>query len=194
MIFSRPASILAATILASLGIQASAWADDFTDQLDRARSAYGNHDLRGAQKSLDNAENLLRQQRLTQWKAVLPDALDGWKAEDIEGTAAAMAMLGGGVSISRRYRKDSSSVTIELIADSPIVTSVAGMFKMFAAMGAETFMVGNQNAVYRKDDHSVTAIVADKALVTVKGQNASEDDLKAYFKSIRLAEIEKLVK
>jgi hypothetical protein len=186
--------VTAAAAILAAAIAAPACADNFTDQMDKARAAYDKHDLGGAQKALGTAETLLREQRLVQWKAVLPDAADGWKAENVEGTAAAMAILGGGVSVSRRYRKDGTSVTIELIADSPIVTSVAGMFKMFAAMGAETFVVGNQTAVYRKDDHSVTAIVADKALVTVKGQNAAEDDLKAYFKSIKLAEIEKLVK
>jgi hypothetical protein len=181
-------------MLAVLLSTVPAWADDFTNQLDQANTAYGKHDLRGAQKALDTAASLLRQQRLVQWKTVLPDALDGWKAEDVQGTAAAMAMLGGGVSVSRRYRHDRVDVTIEIVADSPIVTSVAGVIKMLTMVGGETLVVDGHTAVYRKDDHSLMAIVADKALITVKGQNATEDDLKAYFKATKLAEVETLLK
>lgn len=183
-----------AAIAAAFVAGAAARADDFSDHLDKARSAYAAHDLRGAQRELGDAEGLIRQFRLKQWKVVLPDALDGWRAENVEGTAAAMAMLGGGVSVSRRYRKDGASVNIEIIADSPIVASVSGVIKMLTAVGAETMTVAGHTVVYRKEDHSMMAIVADKALITVKGSSASEDDLKSYFKAINIAEIEKLLK
>jgi hypothetical protein len=183
-----------AGVLLILSFAPRAWADDFSTQLQNAETAYGKHDLRGAQKALDTAEGLLRQQRLVQWKTVLPEALDGWKAEDVQGAAAAMAMLGGGVSVSRRYRHDRADVTIEIVADSPIVTSVAGVIKMLTVIGGETRVVDGHTAVYRKDDHSLMAIIADKALITVKGQNATEDDLKAYFKAIKLAAVEALLK
>lgn len=193
-LFRRPAAILAAMLLAPIAIHGAARADDFTDQLDQAGKAYGNHDLRGAQKALGNAETLLRQQRLVQWKTVLPDALDGWKAEDIQGTAAAMAMLGGGVSVSRRYDRSPGSITIEIVADSPIVSSVMPMLKMLTAIGSETVVAGGTTAVYRKDDHSLMAVVDDKALVTVKGQNAPDDALKSYFKAIHFDTIATLLK
>ncbi|MGH6980249.1 MAG: hypothetical protein ACREFC_03495, partial [Stellaceae bacterium] len=133
--------------IAAFVVTSPARADDFSDHLDKARGAYATHDLRGAQRELGDAEGLIRQLRLKEWKVVLPDALDGWKAEDVQGTAAAMAMLGGGVSVSRHYRKDGASVNIEIIADSPIVASVSGVIKMLTAVGADTLTVSGHTVV-----------------------------------------------
>jgi hypothetical protein len=183
-----------AAVLMILSFAPRTWADDFTDQIDKARTAYGKHDLREAQRLLDTAENLLRQQRLVQWKTVLPDALDGWKADNIEGNAAAMAMLGGGVSVSRRYHRGGTLVTIEVVAESPIVASVAGIVGMLTAAGAETQTIDGQTVIYRKDNHSLMNIVDGLAMFTVKGQSATEDDLHAYYKAVHRDKIETLLK
>ena len=184
------------TFLAVAALAAPALADDFTDQLDEAKTAYAKHDLGTAQAALNSASQLLRQQRVELWKAVLPDPQPGWKAEDAEGAAAAMALLGGGVSVSRNYRKDSETVNIEIVTDSPIIASMSGLLNGLITLdGAKLIVMDGHKVTYNKNENSYMTMIGDKALVTVKGQGkVPEDELKTYVKAIKFAEIEKLLK
>ena len=185
-----------AAFVAVAALTLPALADDFTDQLDEAKAAYAKHDLGTAQAALNSASTLLRQQRLELWKAVLPEALPGWTAEDAEGAAAAMALLGGGVSVSRNYRKDGESVNIEIVTDSPIIASMSGLLNGLITLdGAKLVVMDGRKVSYNKNENSYMTMIRDKALVTVKGQGkVPEDELKAYVKAIKFAEIEKLLK
>jgi ABC-type amino acid transport system permease subunit len=98
--------------------------------------------------------------------------------------------------VSRRYHRGNASVTIEIISDSPIIATVAAFMNGILTMaGTELVMIDGHKTNYRKNENSYTTLVADKAMITVKGSGGvADEDLRAYVKAIHFAQIEKLVK
>src|ERR1700676_2708289 len=82
---SRPMNIRVLTI--SLLIAAVSpppvWADDVTNQINEALTAYGRKDLPTAIAGLEAALNLMRQSRADTYGALLPAAIPGWTADDV---------------------------------------------------------------------------------------------------------------
>jgi hypothetical protein len=183
--------------LAALATAAPARADDFTDQLDEARTAYSKHDLATAQTALNAAVTLMHQQRVEQWKAVLSEPLPGWKGEEAKSASAGVALFGGGISVSRIYRDDGgASITVTIVSDSPLIAAMGGVLNgLITTEDSKLLVIGGRKATYNKPDDSIMTMVADKAMVTVKGAGgARDDDLKAYFKAIRFEDIDKMAR
>src|ERR1700733_13421889 len=92
-------------VLSLLLAASPAWADDVTDQINEALGAYGRKDLPTAIAGLEAALNLMRQSRADTYGALLPAAIPGWTADDVETVSAGVAMVGGGTGASRKYHK-----------------------------------------------------------------------------------------
>ncbi|MFQ5445017.1 MAG: hypothetical protein ACE5EK_10425 [Nitrospinales bacterium] len=105
-----------------------AYADDVTDSIMEALQQYKKGDLASAAGNLDYAAQLIRQKKGDQLQTLLPPPLPGWKAEDANSQAIGMAMLGGAVTASRKYRKGGSKVTVSIVTDSPMLQSIMMMF------------------------------------------------------------------
>jgi hypothetical protein len=172
---------------------AGARADDVTDQIDEALKAYRSHDSKTAIAALDAAANLLREARADGLKKLLPEAPPGWTADPAEGTAVGAALLGGGTSASRAYHNGSQRVDVQIIADSPMLQSLAGLLgSPFAAIaGMKTAVVGGRRMSYSADDNSYTTLVADRTIVKVSGGKDTPDPtLKSFIGAIDFAAIE----
>ena len=117
--------ILAVTKFSTLG---TSWADEIIESINEALEYYKEGDYTEAVSGLDYAAQLIRQKRASRLEAFLPEPLSGWKAKDVESQAVGQAMFGGMVSAKRQYHKDSSSVTVEITADSPMLQSMVMMF------------------------------------------------------------------
>lgn len=82
----------------------------------------------------------------------LPEAGDGWTAENLEVVSAGAAMFGGGTTVEQDYVNAESTVTIRILTDSPLMQSVAMMLNnpmimMGANQQTETVMINNQRAM-----------------------------------------------
>ena len=77
-------------------------ADDVTDQIHEALTAYGRKDLPTAMAGLEAAINLMRQSRADAYGALLPAAPAGWTADDVETISVGIAMAGGGTGAYAR--------------------------------------------------------------------------------------------
>ena len=194
----KPCSLLRALPLVALVAAAPALrADDITDAIESARTAYDAGNLSEAIQSLDYAGQLIRQAKGEQVAKLLPDAPAGWTAEDSESDASAAAIMGGMVSAKRTYQRDSGGyVTIQIQSDSPLLQSMAMMFSnpmMITAGGAKLENVKGQKlaVTYRADDKAgdVKAIVDNRYLLTIEGSDLTRDELTAFAKAIDYAKI-----
>jgi len=172
----------ALAIIACLGWTAAS-ADDVTAAMAEAAAAYEEGDLAYAKESLEFAAQLIGQMKTGTLAGLLPEPLDGWKAEDAETETMGVAMFGGGSSASRTYTKGDDDVTVQYIANSPMVTQMAVIFSNPAMAGSGKLLrLGRQKAMI-DDDGSVQFVVNNAVMVQVEG-NASEEDKIAFARAI----------
>jgi hypothetical protein len=187
-----------AAVALMLCLTTPARANDVTDQINQALGAYQKQNLSAAITALDTAASLIRQKKTEAWKVGFPAPLPGWSADKAQGTALAPALLGGATTVSRVYHKDEKSVTVSIIADSPIVSTIAAFLSntVVGLIGnSEVAVVGGRRALYSKDDNSFQTLVGDKVLVKVEGSHGIDDPvLREWFQSIDYAKLEQLAK
>jgi len=167
------------------------YADDVKDSIKEALEYYDEGDYSGAVESLNYATQLIQQKKSENLTSFLPKPLDGWTAEKTTSQAVGAAMFGGGVTAERRYTKDDSNITVQIVTDSPMLQTMMMMFSnpMFASSdGGKMERIKRQKAIVKYDPPNqqgeIQIIVAKRLLVTINGNNVSKDDLKAYAKGI----------
>lgn len=167
---------LSAALLCALPVLGlPAFADDFTDRLSAAQSAYEAGDLRTAGTELATASALLADQKSALLNALLPAAPDGWTQELNSEYAKSLAMAGGGTGAEARYDgPDGQSVTVGMVMDSPLMAMMMGMFgnpQMLAMMG-KTVEVGGVTLL--DQDNSLVTVVDQRIMVTFNGASTEQ--------------------
>lgn len=169
----------------------SGQADDVTDSIQEASDAYAKGDTAKALESLNYAVQLMQQAKAQGLEALLPQPLSGWTAEKAESTAVGAAMFGGGITVEKRYSKDKSSVSVQIVTDSPMLQGLMTLFSnpMFAtSSGGKLEKIAGQKVISTYDTASKAGdyqfAVANKYMVTVKGEQVSAEDMKAYAEGI----------
>ena len=182
----------------SIFTSGAVWADEITDSIDEAIEYYKEGDFVEAANSLDYASQLIRQKRSGNLEAFLPEPLAGWSAEDVKSKAVGAGYLGGMISANKKYRKDQSSVTIEIITDSPALQSMVMMFSNPAyasADGGKLTKIKRQKAIIKytpsRKDGEINIVVAKQYLVTIKGRKVEESDLVDYASAIDYQKLKK---
>ncbi len=165
--------------------------DDVLTTIDQAVKQYKSGDFAGAASNLDYAAQLVRQKKSEKMKEILPAPLDGWQAKEASAQAVGTAVLGGGVTVSREYRRDNATVTVEIVSDSPVLQSVMMMLSnpMFAgASGGTLRTIKGQRGIIKYDAAAkrgeVSIVVGGRFMVTVKGSQVQEQDLIAYAEAV----------
>lgn len=117
-----------------------ALADDITDQINDALDFYKKGKISEAINELEFAVAQLRQKKAGSLTDIFPDAPSGWKADKAKSQAAGRAMMGGGITASRVYRKSGGGqATIEIVSDSPMLQTLAMVMQnpMFLQGGSQ---------------------------------------------------------
>jgi len=171
-------------------------ADEVTDTIEGALSAYKNGEYSMAAEDLGYALELIKQKKGENLKDYLPEPLTGWKAEAAEAQTAGAGMMGGGTIVNRIYEKGEGRVKIEIVTDSPLMQSFAMVLAnpAFATSdGGKLMRIGRQKAIvsYDAQGHSgdIKMVVGNRFLVTVEGTAVSESDLVDYAKAIDLEKL-----
>jgi hypothetical protein len=175
------------------------YTDDVTDSINEGLQQYKEKKYSEAVQSLNYASQLIQQKKGASLETLLPEPLSGWTAKKASSQAAGAAMFGGGLTAERKYKKGSSSVEIQIIADSPMLQSVMMMFTnpMFATSdGGKLEKVGDQKAIVKYDADSkrgdIKIVVANRFLITIEGKGATKEDLEAYAKAIDYKKLESI--
>ena len=181
--------------LTMAGVLTMAQADDVTETVSEAMSAYKKGNYTQAIDDLSYALELIKQKKGEGIKAYLPEALPGWKAGEATTQTAGTAMMGGGTIVSRRYTKGNSNVEVQIITDSPMMQTVAMMMgnPMFASGSGKLTRINRQKAIVEYDKQSksgqIQMIAGDRYLVIVSGDNVAEADLLGYAKAIDIKKL-----
>lgn len=166
-------------------------ADEITDAVDEAMSAYKEGELSEAVSQLDYAAGLIRQQKAEAIKAVFPKPLSGWDATDIESEATGGMMMGGGISAEREYTKGDAYITIELVTDSPMLQSMMGMLNnpsLVTMNGGKLTKIQGHKAILndQNGDPEIILIIDSNAMFTLRADGATTKELKAYGEALNL--------
>ena len=111
---------------------------------------------------------------------------------EVVSQAAGTAMFGGGLSAEGRYHKgDQGSVTVKIVTDSPLLQSMMMLISnpMFASSsGGRLEKINGQTAIVKYETQEkrgdINVVIAGKVLVTVEGNDVSQDDIMAYAKAV----------
>jgi len=179
------------SVLIWIALTAGVYADETADAINEALQQYQKGEYTGAMGSLNYASQLIGQKKGEQLRSFLPKPLEGWTADDAASQVANTAMMGGGVSAERSYHKDSSSVTIRITSDSPMLQGMMMMLSnpMFAgADGGKMEKISGEKAIIKYNaankDGNINIVVANRMLVTIEGNSVTEQDLKDYALSV----------
>ena len=173
-------------------------ADNVVSTIREATRQYEVGDYTGAASNLDYAAQLVRQQKSERMKALLPEPLSGWEGKEANAQALGAAILGGGVTVSRDYKRGASNLSVEIVSDSPVLQSVLMMVNnpMFAgAGGGKLETLKGQRAILKfdsgKKSGDLYVVVDGRFVITIKGRQVTREDLIAYGEAINYALLEK---
>jgi len=183
----RKLSVFAVTLLAIAIFAGAAAADDVTNAISAANSAYGGGDLKEASTQLQTALASVNQQLIAKLIAALPDPPAGWTAEDPEGLDA--SAIGAGffatLVVDRTYTTpDGSDIDMTVSANSPMLMSLR-MFitnPMMASMAGQTGMkkvtACGYDAIEQFGDgtYETHVLAGNATLISFEGSQASDED------------------
>jgi len=181
-------TMLAALLIPGLLANSTAIrADDVEDSIREGLELYKAGEFKDAVESLGYAIQLIQQKKGQTLESLLPAPLEGWEATDASSQAAGAAMMGGGITAEREYRKGEAVVTIRIVTDSPLLQGMMVMFSnpMFAASsGGKLERIKRQKAIVNYDASNrsgeIKIVVDRRFLVTIEGDKVTPEDLRAY--------------
>lgn len=170
--YSHSAALVAAFL--SVTSPSLAFADAVSDALAAASAAYESGDMVETANQLTIARGELSKLQSAKMAALLPAAPDGWTREDGADMAEGMAMMGGGAGAEAIYAKDGTRVTLSVMADNPMVSSMLGIFgnsDMMAMMGKTVTINGTD---FLDQDGSMMSVIDNRVMVQAQGGTVEE--------------------
>lgn len=180
---------LASRVVVAVGLILPAFAaptfaaDDVPARIDAARAAFQKGDLPRAARELDAALRQLHERLGRSLAETLPPPLNGWQADasEIQG----LGQVGGGLSVTRAYSHNESSLNASLILDSPAVEAAAALLANPAATAAQPNMkrvkIGAEDALMRYDNSTksgeITLVLGSRVLLEIEGENLANGDV-----------------
>src|SRR5215204_3848421 len=120
----RSIILLASAVLLVAG-ESMASADEITDAIDQGRKAYQGNDLANAKQSLDLASQLIGQKNAEAFGKLLPAALSGWTAEEVQTTAVGAVGFGAWTASRAYQRANGDRIEVQITGDSAIIMQYA---------------------------------------------------------------------
>lgn len=186
-------SLVLAAALSAAFIASPAFADDVSDAIAEAKAAYDAGDLSGTKQSLDLAGQLVAQRQAEGLARLLPEPPAGWTAEAADTSGGMGSFLGGGLVVKRVYAKADKDVTIQLMANSPILGSLAPLFSNVQMLGGMGKAFRQKGRVGVLTGEGEIQMVLGKSYLTVSG-SGSEADKRAMLELIDVAAVEGFAK
>jgi len=166
--------IFATTVLVAASLALPAAADDVTDTLQSAIEAYQGGDIKYALEEIVYAQQLLNQMKASALEGFLPDAPEGWTREIDHEQMAGMGMMGGGTGAAAAYSNGSDQFKLTIMADNPMVASMAGIFSNGALLAAQGKLVrvGREKFI-QQDNGQLMGVIDNRILVQAEGADSA---------------------
>ena len=163
-------------------------ADEVTENLDRAREAYGKGNLASTAEELGFALAAVGKLRQQQYAALFPKPPSGWTLAEMQDDggqgALAAQLMGGGVIVERDYTQENGEgrITAKLVVDSPLVQAMGSMVSNPAMMPPHTRRVrlGSDNAMVKQEPGSQEVeltLVKGNAMLQLEGEGIDKPEL-----------------
>ncbi len=183
---------LFAVVLPLTSVYSAEIEDDVLTTIDEAVKQYKEGEFAAAISNLDYATQLIRQKKSERMKALLPEPLAGWQAKSATAQALGTAVFGGGVTVNRDYFNSvGSSLSIEIVSDSPVLQSIMMMLNnpMFAGASSGIIKtIKRQRAMIKYDNKDrngeINIVVASRFMVTLKGHKIDRATLIQYAEAV----------
>jgi len=186
-------SSIRALVLALALLPAPAFAaDDVLDAMDQARKAYQSGDLAGAKQSLDLASQLIGQKNAEIFGKLLPAALAGWQADEVQTTLVGAVGFGASTASRNYTNPKGDNVTVQITGDSAVVMQYATVLNNPAIAGAmgKIVRVGSQRAIQAQNG-DVHMVINNKYMIMITGSGNAADKL-AYAQAVDVAKLSKM--
>jgi hypothetical protein len=178
----------------------SARAQDFDKNLATARTSYSSGDLENARFAM---ESMLRDLDMAIGKEILkmlPTQLGAMKVNEKEDNLTGGSGFAG-LFVQRTYGTDPKRGNIEIINNSPLITSIGALINMplggmmhnenqksIKVQGYKSLLTKNVNSETGKTNYELQ-IPINNTLVTLKADDATESEITGYANSIPLPKI-----
>lgn len=197
--FNKAAIKVGGVCFMLMAFSASGDSEGIEEYINEGLKYYKSGEYIEAVESLNYASQLIQQKRGDGLELFLPAPLTGWTARETSSQAMGAAMFGGGITAERQYNKDSGSITVQIMTDSPILQGMMMMFSnpMYATSeGGKLERIGRQKAIVKfnsnRKEGDIKIVVANRFLVLIEGQGISMEDLQGYAKAIDYKKLETL--
>lgn len=170
---NRP--FLTFALCAALLVPTHSLADEVSDRLTAAMTAYEAGDLKTTSSELTAATTALSARKAALLEALLPPAPDGWTRDLSTDYAANLAMAGGGTGAEARYTDpEGTGLTITITSESPLMAMMMGMFatEQTMAMMGKVIDVGGAKMI--DQDNSLLTVVDQRLMVTINGAETAK--------------------
>jgi len=188
------------SLAAGLCLAGSIQADEVIDQMESARKAYASGELRTAIETLNFAVAKIQEQMTANLVKLLPEPLPGWTADAAESQSGGMAAMITGTTLSRRYqREDGAEITLNLMADSPLMPMLTMAMSMPLVMQNNQDMKTYSFKGYRgtlehaadSQNYEITFMVGSRLIVQGQGSQLTDSQpIEAYFEKLDLEAIQ----
>jgi hypothetical protein len=176
------------------------WADEITDQIDAARKSYEEGELRSAVQGLQFAIAGIQEKVNLSLLELLPEPLEGWKADDPQATSSGMAAMITGTNLTRSYyaEQGGGSLEISITADSPFLNMMTMMLSnpMMLQTDPNTRIYTHlgRRGMIKQDTAGrweISLMGNNNVLVQVSGTGIDKDTAEAYLKAVDIEAVEK---
>lgn len=187
---------LAAVAIAYLFANApAARADEISETIEAAQEFYKAGELADAVRELQYAVGQISNQLGQAYLKTLPEAPDGWTADEAEAVAGGGLGFGGGQMLGRKYQESGGKGRMEaqLIVDSPMMQAMSMMVAnpaMASQMGYERVRLPGrrEDAMLKweanKASGEIVMVIAGRIMIRIEGKKlAAPDILKTMIKS-----------
>jgi hypothetical protein len=173
-----------------------AMADEIQDQINLGLEAYRSKDYRLAIDELNYAVAQLQEKLNAENANLLPEPLEGWTASEVENASAAMAMMGGGTNMSRRYQRGAETIEITLMSGSPMVAGMLGMVNnpmmLSSSPDIKPYRYKRIKGMKKTtgDDIEVTLSVLGQIMYQVVARDSSDESIERYLDATDFSNIQ----
>ena len=166
-------------LLAALVLPLTLTADEVEDAINEAMKLYKEGKYTEASTSLQLAVNAINEKKGGSIATALPDKIGDWTGGEVNNTNA-LAVLGGGNTVERKYEKKDKSASITIIADSPMIGQIVGLMSnptIAGLAGMKMKKAGDNTVTIQKDAGMGQIVVDNRFLIQIQGSDLKESDL-----------------
>lgn len=195
------AFVIGCTVLSFAALPWLSHADEVEEQIQEATQAYQEGRYADAIEELEFAVGQIQELRNQRYLTLLPEAPPGWEAQEGEAQTARMALMGGGTHLMREYVRDEEQITIEMMADSPMLAALNVVLNNPAMLAGTPNTQPYRYKTYKGikkiqdgGDVEISLLVGSNTLIQLKGVNLEDPEtLETFLDAMDFARIKEMI-